>query len=441
MSGWAWGRGIWGLSLVVLAGTTTAWADDPMMAGDKAELQVLKARLEKLEQKLAAQEATAAGAAPGNAILQLPSGLHGIQMSGFVDTSASYNFSGPHALKNTLRTFDTESQSFLINNAELNISKPVSADSPLGFQTTLMLGTDAPVVGAVTTGLGTGTEQFQLSQAYAEYLAPVGEGIDIKAGKFATMHGAEVIESVNDWNFSRSFLFGLAIPFTHTGVRVSYPWNKWLSTTVGMVNGWDVVKDNNAGKTLETAVAWTPNDKMSLTTNYMVGPEQPSVGGGVCVACGSNSHMRHLIDVVASYQPIDPLQLKANLDYAFEEKGVGIGKNASWVGLAGYARYTLTPWWALATRAEWFHDADGVRTAFRTASPTNTFGVGALNGISGFDLNLWEMTLTNEFKINKHLIGRLEYRHDQASEKIFRNESVGRRPYQDTVGMEFIAPF
>ncbi len=417
----------WGVIGGVLIATASVSADEPSTAGDKAELQVLKARLEKLEQKISDQEAAKQGAAPGNAVLQLPSGLQSVQLSGFIDTSASYNFGVPHNLKNSpLRVFDTESQSLLINNAELNLQKPVSSDSPLGFKTSLMFGTDAAVVGSVTTGLGTGTEQVELKDAYAEYLVPIGEGLDVMAGKFATLHGAEVIESMNDWNFSRSFMFGFAIPFTHTGVRATYPWTKWLSTTVGVNNGWDVVKDNNLGKTLETEVVLTPNDKMSLTTNYMVGPEQPSTGGG------SNSHERHLLDMVASYQPIEPLQLKANFDYGLEQKGVGIGKNASWIGLAGYVRYALTKWWALASRTEWFNDADGVRTAFRTTG---------INGVTGRDLALWEETLTSEFQLNKHLIGRLEYRHDQANHKVFRSESTGQRRYQDTIGVEFIAPF
>ena len=435
------GGGLMVLSAYCLAaaGVVSA-ADDPSLNGDKAELQVLRARLEKLEGKVAAQEAVASSASSssGSSSLQLPSGLQGVQMSGFVDVSGGYNVNRPKGLKNTLRVFDTESQSFLINNAEINLQKPVSADSPFGFKTSLMLGTDAMVVGGVTTGLGINgppAEHIELKDAYGEYLVPVGEGIDVMVGKFATLNGAEVIESMNDWNFSRSFMFGFAIPFTHTGVRVTYPWTKWLSTTIGVVNGWDVVKDNNQVKTLESSVTFTPNDKVSLTTNYYVGGEQANVGGG---GLGSNSHIRNLIDVVASYQPIDPLQFKLNMDYGIENKGVGRGKSASWIGLAGYARYALTPWWAVATRAEWFHDADGVRTVFR---PVGTFGVGNINGISGLDLNLWEMTLTNEFKLNKHLISRLEYRHDQANERIFSRGNSRNVPYQDTLGVEFIAPF
>ena len=334
-----------GVGLLMKSGLV--WADSTETAGIKAEVEVLKDRLASLEQKLAAKEAVEAGADKGSAIVQLPSGLHGVNLSGFVDSSIGYNFNTPQTRTNALRVFDTQSQSFMINNAELMLQKPVSADSRVGFTTSLMFGTDAMAVGTPTTGLGTtpGSEHVELENAYAEYLAPLGEGLDIKAGKFVTMHGAEVIESKDNWNFSRSYLFGFAIPFTHTGVRATYPWTKWLSTTVGFDNGWDVVSDNNEGKTLETSFTLTPNDKMSLTTNYMVGPEQTtSATQPATQGLGSNKHMRHLIDIVASYQPIDPLQLKVNLDYGVEQQGVqGVvgthnnasGDNAGWIGIAG----------------------------------------------------------------------------------------------------------
>ena len=422
-----------GGALCVLAAAGPVWAEDP---GVKAEIELLKERLAKLE---AQQVAMAAGAEPGNAIIELPSGLHGVKMSGFVDTSLGYNFNTPQTRTNTLRVFDTQSQSFMVNNAELVLEKPVSTESPLGFKTSLMFGTDSEVVGGVTTGLGLGTDELDLKDAYVDYLAPLGEGLDLKVGKFATMHGAEVIESKDDWNISRSFLFGFAIPFTHTGVRATYPVTSWLSTTIGINNGWDVVDDNNEGKTLETSVTLTPSPTTSITANYMVGPEQTTSATQPATAgLGSNSHMRHLIDIVASYQPIDPLQLKLNLDYGMEKDGVLLGfDNASWVGLAGYARYALTDRWALVGRAEWFHDADGVRTAFNPAA----VAANAINGITGKDLKLWELTLTSEYKLNKYLISRLEYRHDQANEHVFRRQDVGQRPYQDTVAMEFIAPF
>src|SRR3989338_8394866 len=111
------------IAYCLLLSAGPVWADESSTAGDKAELQVLKARLEKLEQKIADQEATAAGADSGNAIVQLPSGLHGVQMSGFVDTTFTYNLDNPQIRTNTLRVFDTRANSFMINSAELNIKK------------------------------------------------------------------------------------------------------------------------------------------------------------------------------------------------------------------------------------------------------------------------------------------------------------------------------
>jgi hypothetical protein len=45
----------------------------------------------------------------------------------------------------------------------------------------------------------------------------------VKGGKFVTLLGYEVIEAPNNLNFSRSFLFSLAIPLTHVGALVTYP--------------------------------------------------------------------------------------------------------------------------------------------------------------------------------------------------------------------------
>ena len=415
----------------------TAWADEPATAGMKAEIEILKERLAKLESQVA-EPSTGGG---GSAGISLPSGLKGVQMSGFVDTSMSLNFNTPGTRTNTLRVFDTQSNSFMLNNTELVLEKPVSSDSRLGFRTDLDFGTDSKVIGAVTSGLGRGDDELDIQQAYAEYLAPLGNGLDIKAGKFVTLVGAEVIESKDNWNFSRSYLFGFAEPATHTGLRMSYPFSDRFTAIAGLNNGWDVVDDNNSGKSFELSFSAVPCDKTSLATTYFFGPEQTTNSAQPASGTfGSNTHTRHLIDVVAGYQPIDALQLKMNFDYGFEEKGVGIGKPATWSGIAGYARYAINDWWAIAGRTEWFHDADGVRTAFRPTG-SGTFGVGSLNGISGLDLKLWEWTITNEFKLNKHLTGRLEYRHDQASEHVFRRNDLGQRPYQDTVSAEVIMPF
>ncbi len=47
------------------------------------------------------------------------------------------------------------------------------------------------------------TEKFDLLEAYGSYMLPIGSGLTIKAGKFVTLLGYEVVESPNNLNFSR----------------------------------------------------------------------------------------------------------------------------------------------------------------------------------------------------------------------------------------------
>jgi hypothetical protein len=428
LMGWLWAVGF-GVGAV-----GPVWAADP---GLQAEIEVLKERLAKLEAKLAEGSIVPPTAGEGASTIALPSGLHGVQISGFADTSYTYNFNEPNNRINTLRVFDTQSGSFMVNNAELVVEKPVNAESPLGFRTDIDWGTDMEVVGGVTTGLGANahthgvstntavSDEVELQQAYVEYLAPIGNGLDIKVGKFVTLHGAEVIESKDNWNFSRSYLFGYAIPFTHTGIRASYPWNDWLSTTVGVNNGWDVVDDNNKAKTVELGATVTPTENTSLIATYMFGAEQ----------AGDSRDQRHLLDLVASYQPTEQLTLKLNVDIAREEDALSEtgGGAATWNGIAAYAKYDVTDKWSIAGRWEVFNDNDGARTAINAASTSPT-------GSPITDAQFMEWTLTNEYKLNSHLIARLEYRLDKADSKLFRHDQ-GFSNYMNTVAVEFIAPF
>ncbi len=397
-------------------GASPGWADET--ADLKAEVAALKKRLQGLEERLSKQEQKPAPAVSTVAGEEIPSWVKKIDVSGFVDLSYVYNTQRPDNRANSLRVFDTEANGFQPHAFELVVQKPVSEGSPVGFRTDLDFGEDAEVVGAVTSGLGVGSDEIDLQQAYAEALLPVGKGLDVKFGKFVTSHGAEVIESKDNWNFSRSYLFGYAIPFTHTGLRVSYPWTDWLTTLFGVNQGWDVVDDNNTAKSLEWQTVLTPTPQTFLSVTGMHGAEQNS----------DNRDDRHLIDVVLGYNPTDRLALKLNYDFGHDEDAVTDGlESASWHGIAGYGRYQVNDWYALALRGEYFADFDGNRTNVRTNN-----GVG--------DLRLWELTLTNEFRMYKDLITRLEYRHDHASDAV-SNAGSSTDNTQDTIGLELIYPF
>ncbi len=420
--------------LCVMPVSGYVWADET--ADLKKEVNDLKAKLIELEKRLVATESrsdsqdkkVSEGLATGSVSGPIATGLSGltkdISLHGYVDTSYIFNTNtptSPNPRINRLRVFDRDSNGFMLNMAKVYLEKTVSKESPIGGRVDLDFGKDAEIIGSA--GLGSTTDEFDLQQAYGEVQVPYSfkfmDALKFKAGKYSTLLGAEVIESPDNWNFSRSFLFGYAIPFTLTGLRAYYKPMSDVPVDIyaGINNGWDVVSDNNKGKTFEGQINFYPTDKFSMSLGTALGPERSD----------SNNDMRNVIDLVATYKATNKLTFKVNYDYGWERNGTGEYKNASWSGVAGYAKYDILDWWSLAARGEFFNDMNGVRT-----------GMLASNGNT--NIKLCEGTLTSEFRIFKDLITRLEYRYDKANEAVFyKNKEYSN--HQNTISAEAIYKF
>jgi hypothetical protein len=351
--------------------------------------------------------------------------LEEVTLFGYVENSYVWNLGkvGRDGV-NELRSYDFD-EGYSFNMAELSLKKDPSERYPFGFGLVVTGGQDAQKNHAIGIFRDDddafpfrNTAKVDLQEAYGSYRIPVGSGLTLKAGKFATVHGYEVIESPNNLNFSRSFLFSFATPLTHVGALVSYPVADWLAITAGPVVGWDVADDNNDHLSWMGQLAFTPLKALTTTLNVITGPEQ----------FDNTSNDRTLFDFVVNYTGIKGLTLGLNLDYGWEQdepslvaSGTRQNTNATWWGWAAYAAYDWTDRLRTATRLEYFQDSDGVRTA----------ALGA-----GRKVSLWDVTATLQYKIWKGLVGRLEYRHDQADEKVFKVRTPGLVPTgrtQDTL--------
>jgi hypothetical protein len=151
------------------------------------------------------------GATPATSIASL---LGPTSLSGFVDLYYGQNFNNPTSRTNSLRSFDLTANQFGLNLVELVVDKaPDAANSRTGYHVALGFGQAMNAVNGTDPG-GLGFDQY-LKEAYFSYLAPVGKGLEVDVGKFITPHGAEVIETKDNWNYSRGLLFSYAIPYFH----------------------------------------------------------------------------------------------------------------------------------------------------------------------------------------------------------------------------------
>jgi hypothetical protein len=337
----------------------------------------------------------------------------------YFDVGYEYNFRNPRSDINNFRSLDPKHNQFEIHMAQLSFEKVPTMEGGvgdyIGFRTDLAFGKDAERIHAA--GLGEEDQPFDLTQAYIHVLAPVGNGLNIYAGKYVTLAGFEVIEAKDNPNITRSFLFGLAIPFTHTGVRMSYGVGP-ATLTIGVNNGWDNVDDNNDGKTIESQLAFESENASLYVTGYF-GPEQDGVDGD----------WRELITIVGSYSPIESLTLSVDLDLGWEQS-VNFDvmeKDVFWWGVAGYVVYEINPMLSVALRGEYFQDDDGART--------------------GFEQKMWEITPTLSIKpfvghrTFDNLEFRVEYRHDQSDERVFEDSNGSLKKSQDTVALQLLYYF
>ena len=86
----------------------------------------------------------------------------------------------------------------------------------VGFRARLNFGNDARVTRARTNfQTGTSNNELDFQELYAEYIVPLGTGLKVQFGKMNTLIGYEVINSAENVNFSRSFMFGLGQALHH----------------------------------------------------------------------------------------------------------------------------------------------------------------------------------------------------------------------------------
>src|SRR5208283_719092 len=73
-------------------------------------------------------------------------------------------------------------------------------------------------------------------QAYGTYVFPVGGGLTVDFGKWASSLGMEGNYTKDQINYSRSLLFDF-LPFYHMGARANYKVNDLISLNYWIVNG------------------------------------------------------------------------------------------------------------------------------------------------------------------------------------------------------------
>ena len=325
----------------------------------------------------------------------------GVRLNGYVDVGYIYNFTGD-PVSQRVGTDGANGGSFLVNAVKLTIDKPLNNKNEwqAGFRTDLMFGRDAGTLNG--NWWSSSASELFLEQAYVNFRAPIGNGLDIKAGKFTTWLGYEVIERPANLNITYGQMYTY-LPSTMTGLALEYP----LCNTadVGFAIG------NASGD-------WNLDDRYAVmgTLNLKVPGGNANWRNSVYYIWDSfydtatNDHGNSVIyDTNVNWAPKftnGKLLLGAAFDLGYAQNTFGgVNRGSTIIGAAGYAKYQFTSIFSLAGRVDYVHVDDPM--AFNSLNVwASNFG-GAPAARDG-----WSATLTAGFNVVENLLIRAEYRMD-----------------------------
>ncbi len=232
------------------------------------------------------------------------------------------------------------------------------------------------------------TNTFMIKQMYITY--DFSPSFKVTAGSFGTHIGYELVDAVDNKNYSMSYAFTNG-PFFNTGVKAQYTSGKY-SFMAGITNPTDFKTAGEAGSKNKTFIGQIGYvaDKGSAYLNFTSGSENPA-----------SDVNKTQFDFVGSRKLNTNLTLGFNGTYAMIEDDINSDLDANWFSLVGYINYAFKDKWSIAYRLEYFDDKDGAI-------------YGAMPNITGNTLSL------NYKEGNLTFIP--EVRFDSSSEDIFKKK-------------------
>ena len=329
--------------------------------------------------------------------------LNSTMLSGYVDTSAQWNFGTGNAnAPGYLFGGSSKADGFNLNVVKLVLERPADLSDGwgAGYKVDLLFGPDANIYGTQSTGV---TADFAIKQAYVDLKAPVGNGLEFKVGVWDTILGYEVFETTINPNFTRSYAYTVE-PATFTGLQATYNINELISVTAGIANTLSSTINSRAFPVrAESYKAYLGDISLTAPTTWKW------FGGSTLFAAVVNGYSP--VASAKGFRPADqtcyyvggtmntPLKaLKLGIAYDYEVAQKQAITSAGYAEAIGfYANYQLTEKLSLNGRGEWFTQSRD-------------------NAAPGYPSKVAAVTATAQYDLWKNVISRLELRWDHSAD-------------------------
>lgn len=311
---------------------------------------------------------------------------------GSIDLSYAVDFNFPG---NNLWRSKTTTPS--VNEPALNmavgyVKKDPSERSRWGLEFGFQEGNDAdglihPTIPGRDKPIDHATQLKHFSRANVSYLAPIGNGLTVRAGLFNSYIGYQSIYSRYNLNYTRSYMADNA-PYFVFGLGATYPINTDVQVGFYVINGYNYLSHINNQTSYGMQVVWKPTARLTLTENLYYGPDQSNT---------AVKFWRFFSDSIVEWKD-GPFTFAAAYDIGTENAAELPGHPRTfWTAGALYAHWNVSGPWSLALRPEFYWD--------RSAR------------ITGSEQFITAVTTTLEYRMSfthHTTLARLEHRYDDS---------------------------
>ena len=288
-----------------------------------------------------------------------------VTIGGSVEAGITFNPDNPGDGLNFGHLFTDKANQPLLNQVLLTIQRPLdpkATDYDFGFKVQAMYGTDA----RYTHYLGeldyiiNDWSQITPVEAWGIVHLPwlFAGGIDVKAGQYVTLEGAETIDPTTNYLYSHSYIFNFGIPLVHTGVMTISHVDPMVDIYLGVDTGVNTTfgnrqGDNNGAAAFHGGIGLNLLDgALTVLATTHIGAENPDTPGvALACACNPNNSLRYLNDITVTWKPTDYLTFITDGNFIRDD-----AFNATGYGVAQYGILKANDWLSFVGRAEIWRD-------------------------------------------------------------------------------------
>jgi hypothetical protein len=272
------------------------------------------------------------------------------QYGGFVDVGYMGDFNEP-----SNHLFRSRGTTFRVNEWDLNmaaayVKKKTSEQSRWGTELLVQGGKDEEVFGfsATAPNLSNASWMGHLGLANVSYLAPVGTGLTLQTGIFASFIGYDSLYAKDNMNYTRPWGADFT-PYLMSGVNASYAVSDKATATAFAVNGYWHLANANHVPSVGGQLAYKANLRVTVKETVLVGPHQANT---------ALSLWRVLSDTIVERRG-DRVTTAFESQFSTERVDAPGNPRASWMSVQVPVRWALSGPWSVSLRPEVARDSAG----------------------------------------------------------------------------------